>query len=199
MLAQAVEMRDEYTGNHTQRVTMYSMMLAQRMDLSQEQLHWIQIGTPLHDIGKIFIDDSILKKNGKLTNEEFDIMKTHTTMGAKMLAQVPDLGAVIPIVRSHHERWDGRGYPDGTHGESTPQLARIVAVADAYDAMTSDRPYRKAMPPEAAFAEIEKMKGKQFDPNAAEAFLSIRPKIIQATQADTKKLNIFESNLRIAI
>src|SRR5260370_26172905 len=115
---------------------MYSLMLAQRMDVAEDQLHWIRIGTPLHDIGKIFIDDSILKKNGKLTNDEFDIMKTHTTLGAKMLAQVADLAPVIPIVRSHHERWDGRGYPDSTPGENTPQLPRIVAVADADDAMT---------------------------------------------------------------
>jgi putative nucleotidyltransferase with HDIG domain len=199
MLAQAVEMRDEYTGNHTQRVTMYSLMLAQRLDIAEDQLHWIRIGTPLHDIGKIFIDDSILKKEGKLTNDEFDIMKTHTTLGAKMLAQVADLAPVIPIVRSHHERWDGRGYPDGTQGENTPQLARLVAVADAYDAMTSDRPYRKAMQPEVAFGEIEKMKGKQFDPVAADAFQSIHAKIIQATQAETKKLNLFDPALRLAV
>jgi putative nucleotidyltransferase with HDIG domain len=199
MLAQAVELRDEYTGNHTQRVTMYSLLLAQRMDLNQEQLRWIEIGTPLHDIGKIFIDDSILKKKDKLTNAEFDIMKTHTTMGAKMLAQVGDLAPVIPIVRSHHERWDGKGYPDGTVTEETPLLARIVAVADAYDAMTSDRPYRKALPPELAFGEIDKMKGKQFDPTAAEAFQSIHEKIIQATQAETKKLNLFEPSRRLAV
>jgi HD-GYP domain-containing protein (c-di-GMP phosphodiesterase class II) len=158
------------------------------MDLPPEQLHWIQVGTPLHDIGKIGIDDSILRKKDKLTPAEFDIMKTHTTVGAKYLQQVPELAPVIPIVRSHHERWDGKGYPDGTLGEQTPLLARIVAVADAYDAMTSDRPYRKALAPEVAFAEIEKMKGKQFDPTAAEAFQSIHQKIIQETQAETKKL-----------
>jgi putative nucleotidyltransferase with HDIG domain len=198
MLAQAVEMRDEYTGNHTQRVTQYSLMLAQRLDVSQEDLNWIRIGTPLHDIGKIGIDDAILRKNDKLTPAEFEIMKTHTTMGAQMLDQVADLAPVIPIVRSHHERWDGRGYPDGLEREETPLLARIVAVADAYDAMTTNRPYRQALPSEVAFGEIEKQAGRQFDPVAAEAFLSIRQQIVQSMQADTKRLNLSEG-LRLAI
>ncbi len=199
MLAQAVELRDEYTGNHTHRVTEYSFLLAQRMDLTQEQLNWIRIGTPLHDIGKIGIDDSILRKTDKLTPEEFEVMKTHTTKGAKMLEQVVDLAPVIPIVRSHHERWDGRGYPDGLAGENIPLLARIVGIADAFDAMTSDRPYRKALPAELAFAEIEKQKGKQFDPVAADAYLSIRGQIIHSMQSETRKLNLFEPGIRLAM
>ncbi len=199
MLADAVELRDAYTGNHTQRVTNYSFLLAQQMDLTQEQLNWIRIGTPLHDIGKIGIDDAILRKPDKLTPVEFEIMKTHTTLGAKMIEQVADLAPAMPIVRSHHERWDGRGYPDGLVGENIPLLARIVGVADAYDAMTTDRPYRKAMSADAAFAEIEKMKGKQFDPVAAAAFIGIRQQIVQAMQAETKKLNLFEPGMRLAI
>ena len=198
MLAQAVEMRDEYTGNHTQRVTEYSFMLAQRMDLPADQLNWIRLGTPLHDIGKIGIDDKILKKEGKLTNEEFEIMKTHTTIGAKLLEQVPDLAPVIPITRSHHERWDGKGYPDRLGGEQIPLLARIVAVADAFDAITTKRCYKDPMPPEAAFAEIEKCKGKQFDPIAANAFLAIRSQIVQAMHAETRKIMI-EPSFRLAI
>jgi HD-GYP domain-containing protein (c-di-GMP phosphodiesterase class II) len=199
MLAQAVELRDEYTGGHTHRVTQYSHLLGQRMELTPEQLNWIRVGTPLHDIGKIGIDDSILRKTEKLTAAEFEIMKTHTTKGAKMLEQVVDLAPVIPIVRSHHERWDGRGYPDGLLAENIPLLARIVGVADAFDAMTSNRPYRQAITPETAFAEIEKQKGKQFDPVAADAFLDIRQQIVQAMQADTKKLNLFEPGLRLAV
>jgi putative nucleotidyltransferase with HDIG domain len=198
MLAQAVEMRDEYTGNHTQRVTEYSFMLAQRIDLPADQLNWIRIGTPLHDIGKIGIDDKILKKEGRLTTEEFEIMKTHTTIGAKLLEQVPDLAPVIPIARSHHERWDGKGYPDLLGGEQIPILARVVAIADAFDAMTTRRCYKDPMPSDAAFAEIEKCKGKQFDPIFADAFLSIRQQIIQAMQAETKKIQI-EPTLRMAI
>jgi HD-GYP domain-containing protein (c-di-GMP phosphodiesterase class II)/pSer/pThr/pTyr-binding forkhead associated (FHA) protein len=199
MLAEAVELRDEYTGNHTQRVTNYSFLLAQRMDLTQEQLNWIRIGTPLHDIGKIGIEDAILRKTDKLTAAEFEIMKTHTTIGAKMLEQVADLAPVMPIVRSHHERWDGKGYPDGLAGEDIPLLARIVAVADAYDAMTTDRPYRKALSAEFAFAEIEKMIGKQFDPVAAEAFCGIRDKVVQAMQTETKKLSLLDHGMRLAI
>jgi putative nucleotidyltransferase with HDIG domain len=199
VLAQAVEMRDEYTGNHTARVTAYASLIGQHLELSAKELHLIRIGTPLHDIGKIGIDDKILKKESKLTFEEFEIMKTHTVKGAKILEQIADLAEAIPIVRSHHERWDGGGYPDGLAGEKIDRLARIVAVADAFDAMTSDRPYRKGMAAEAAFAEVERMLGKQFDPEAAAAFLSIKPRIIQEMQSETKKINLAHmGNLRLA-
>lgn len=190
ILAQAVEMRDEYTGNHTARVTEYSYLLAQHLDLPPEELHYIRIGTPLHDIGKIGIDDAILRKPGKLTAAEFEIMKSHTTKGAKIVEQIGDLAPVIPIVRSHHERWDGGGYPDGLAGEEIPHLARIVAIADAFDAMTSDRPYRQGMPADQAFAEVEKMKGRQFDPQMANAFLTIRQRVIQEMQSETKRIGI---------
>jgi HD-GYP domain-containing protein (c-di-GMP phosphodiesterase class II) len=190
MLAQSVELRDQYTGGHTARVTEYSYLLGLRLELAPDELHLIRIGTPLHDIGKIGIDDSILRKPGKLTPAEFEIMKSHTTKGAKILEQVTDLAPVIPIVRSHHERWDGLGYPDGLKEEGIPRLARIVAVADAFDAMTSDRPYRQGLPAEMAFAEVEKQLGKQFDPECAAAFLSIRQKIIQEMQSETKRIGI---------
>src|SRR2546428_4517054 len=117
MLAQAVELRDPYTYGHTMRVTQYSILLGQHLDIDPEDMRRIEIGTPLHDIGKILIDNNILNKPGKLTPAEFDIMKTHTTKGAKIVEQVPDLADVIPIVRSHHERWDGLGYPDGLKAE----------------------------------------------------------------------------------
>ena len=118
ILAQAVELRDEYTGGHTYRVTTYSMLLAEKLEMSPDDMDLIRIGTPLHDIGKIGIDDAILRKPDKLTPEEFEIMKTHTVKGAEIIATVPDLRPIIPIVRSHHERWDGRGYPDGLGGEA---------------------------------------------------------------------------------
>jgi HD-GYP domain-containing protein (c-di-GMP phosphodiesterase class II) len=188
ILAQAVELRDNYTGGHTARVTRFSSLLGEELDLPAEQLHEIRIGTPLHDIGKIGIDDAILRKPGRLTAEEFEIMKTHTVKGAAILATIPDLAPLIPIVRSHHERWDGRGYPDGLAGESIPQLARIVAVADTFDAMTSDRPYRKGMPAAVAFAEVAKQSGLQFDPTCAAAFLAMRSKIERELQADTVKM-----------
>jgi putative nucleotidyltransferase with HDIG domain len=179
ILAQAVELRDSYTGGHTARVTTYSVLLAQELGVSEEEMTLIRRGTPLHDIGKIGIRDDILQKPGRLTPEEFDAMKLHTVKGAEILASIPDLHPIIPIARSHHERWDGTGYPDGLAGEATPRLPRIVSVADAFDAMTSDRPYRKGMAPEVAFAEVRKQRGRQFDPTCADAFLAIEARILQ--------------------
>jgi HD-GYP domain-containing protein (c-di-GMP phosphodiesterase class II) len=179
ILAQAVELRDEYTGGHTSRVCTYSVFLAKHLQMAPGDLDLIEIGTPLHDIGKIGIDDSILRKPDKLTNEEFEVMKTHTVKGYEIIKTIPDLHSILPIVRSHHERWDGKGYPDGLAGESIHPLARVVALADAFDAMTSDRPYRKGMAPEVAFSEIEKGVGRQFDPRFAVAFLAIRDTILR--------------------
>ena len=183
ILAQAVELRDDYTGGHTQRVTRYAMMLAQKLELPDDQLELVKIGTPLHDIGKIGIDDAILRKPGRLTAAEFAEMQTHTTKGAEILSTITEMQPIIPIVRSHHERWDGTGYPDRLAGEDIPFLARIVAVADAFDAMTSNRPYhegKKGKPPAWAFAEVEKQAGRQFDPACAAAFLEIRDQVMQA-------------------
>lgn len=183
ILAQAVELRDTYTGGHTARVTNYSMLLAQHLELPPKDLNLIRIGTPLHDIGKIGIDDAILRKPGRLSPEETQIMQSHTVKGATILATVPDLAPIIPIVRSHHERWDGQGYPDKLAGEDISRLARIVAVADAFDAMTSDRPYRKGMAAAVAFTEVQKQCGQQFDPDCAEAFLNIRDQVVEEMQS----------------
>jgi putative nucleotidyltransferase with HDIG domain len=179
MLAQAVELRDPYTGGHTARVTAYSLMLAEELKVSDDDMELIRIGTPLHDFGKIGIDDAILRKPDRLTPAEYDAMKLHTVKGDEILATCGELNAVRPIVRSHHERWDGGGYPDGLAREAISPLARIVAVSDAFDAMTSDRPYRKGMPVEVAFAEVERQSGKQFDPRCAAGFLAIRDRIGQ--------------------
>jgi putative nucleotidyltransferase with HDIG domain len=189
VLANFVELRDPYTGGHTIRVTQYSQLLADHLDLSPAKKELIRIGGPLHDIGKIGISDEILSAPRKLTPSEFEIMKTHTTRGAEIMERVPDLPReVIEIVRSHHERWDGAGYPDGLKGTNIPELARVVSVADAFDAMTSDRPYRRGMPADAAFAEVEKQKGRQFDPDMAAAFLAIRQRVVERLQAETKKI-----------
>jgi HD-GYP domain-containing protein (c-di-GMP phosphodiesterase class II) len=181
-LADAVEMRDVYTANHTNRVTDYSLFLADELGVSSSDRRHITMGTPLHDIGKIAIDDSILKKPGKLTDAEFEIMKTHTTKGYDLLKDIPEMGPSLPIVRNHHERWDGRGYPDALSGEQIPRLARIVAIADAFDAMTTNRPYREKMPLERAFAEIRDKAGSQFDPDMARAFLRLRGRIQEALE-----------------
>jgi HD-GYP domain-containing protein (c-di-GMP phosphodiesterase class II) len=178
-LAQAVELRDEYTGGHTQRVTDYALLLAEELNLPTAERHTLQVGTPVHDIGKIGIDDAVLRKQGRLTPSEFEYMKTHTVKGATLLQNIADLSFLLPIVRNHHERWDGTGYPDALAGTEIPLLARVVAVADAFDAMTSDRPYRPGMPAERAFAEIKREAGSQFDPACAAAFLRLQPRIEQ--------------------
>jgi HD-GYP domain-containing protein (c-di-GMP phosphodiesterase class II) len=183
ILAQAVELRDQYTGGHTQRVSAYSLLLAERLEMSDADIELIRIGTPLHDIGKIGIDDAILRKPDRLTPEEFEQMKLHTVKGDEIIQTIPDLEPIRPIVRSHHERWDGRGYPDGLGGQAISPLARVVALADAFDAMTSDRPYRKGVSAADAFAEIKKMTGTQFDPAFAAAFLSIQGEITEAKKA----------------
>lgn len=183
MLAQMVELRDEYTGGHTQRVTRYAVMLAQYLGLPENEIELITVGTPLHDIGKIGIADEILRAPRRLTAQEFAIMQTHTTLGAEYLQGIPELHPIIPIVRNHHERWDGTGYPDRLGKDDIPLIARIVAVADAFDAMTSDRPYhpeRQGRPPLEAFDEVQQQSGRQFDPRCVEGFLAIRDKILEA-------------------
>ncbi len=153
-LAQAVEMRDSYTGDHTHRVTSYSLILAEELGLPGEQRQLLRAAAALHDIGKIGIDDLILRKPGRLSEAEFSQMKTHVTRGSEIIQMIPGLAWALPVVRGHHERWDGSGYPDRLKGEDIPLTARVVAVADAFDAMTSDRPYRRGMPANAAFAEL---------------------------------------------
>jgi putative nucleotidyltransferase with HDIG domain len=188
-MAQAVGIRDTYTGEHSRRVTLFATLLGQQLHLSAEDLELLRFATPLHDIGKIGIEDAILRKPGELTAAEFEVMKTHTTRGAEILRKIPDLGSVVPIARSHHERWDGCGYPDGLMGEDIPRLARIVAVADAFDAMVFDTPYRRGQAAEIAFAEIESQQGLQFDPAIVTAFLQLHDKVVEAMHRFEKKSN----------
>jgi HD-GYP domain-containing protein (c-di-GMP phosphodiesterase class II) len=175
-LARAVEMRDQYNGD-PRRVTDYALLLADELKLGQSERYQIKVGTPLHDIGKIGIDDAILRKPGKLTADEFAAMKSHTLKGAAILESIGSLSPMIPIVRHHHERWDGAGYPDGLAKDGIAMTARIVAVADAFDAMTSPRPYRPALPPQLAFLELLQKAGSHFDPACVQAFLRLRAKI----------------------
>ena len=182
MLAQMVELRDGSTFNHTQRVTKYAGMIAAQMELPADQLELIERGAPLHDIGKVGISDDILLAPRRLTAAEFAKMQSHTTIGAAWLAGIAELHPVIPIVRNHHERWDGTGYPDRLAKHDIPLLARIVAVADSFDAMTSLRPYhdtKRDRSPAAAFAEVERQAGRQFDPDCVAAFLAIQPQIVR--------------------
>lgn len=176
-LARTVEVRDRYTTNHSQRVTEYSLLIAQALDLSPRDLQVIKIGTPLHDIGKIGIPDAILRKQDQLTDDELEIMKTHPEKGAAILEPIAALQPMLPIVRNHHERWDGTGYPDRLVADNIPRVARVVSVADAFDAMTSNRPYRRAMSTEVAFTALSREMGTQFDPQCVQAFLAQRDRI----------------------
>jgi putative nucleotidyltransferase with HDIG domain len=170
-LADAIEKRDPYTGGHTQRVTLYSQAIAKYLQLKPLEKKWLKIASLLHDIGKIGVEDDILKKRERLSPEEFNIIKRHSDMGAEILEHVRQLREIVPGVRYHHEHVNGKGYPDGLRGKEIPILAKIVAVADTYDAMTTDRPYRKAMEKEAAVEELKICSGTQLDKEVVEAFL----------------------------
>ena len=167
----AVDAKDSYTAGHSDRVAYYSKMIGQKLGLSEDDLQTLYEGALFHDIGKIGIPDSVLKKNGPLSNEEYDDIKNHPSIGAHILLPAKIFSDLIPIVRSHHERYDGTGYPAKLSGENIPYMARIVAVADAFDAMTSDRSYRPRFTLIKALDELEKGKGTQFDPNMVDAFL----------------------------
>src|SRR5438309_5455749 len=175
ILAQAIDLRDDYTGGHTARVTRYAELLGRQMNIDSNDLKWLRFGTPLHDIGKIGIDDAILRKPGALTPEEYKIMQTHTVKAAEILATIPDLKPVIPLVRSHHERWDGCGYPDGLKGEDIPLTARILTVVDCFDALREDRQYRRGLAREEAIDFLMKNSGSQYDPRVIGIFITHLP------------------------
>jgi HD-GYP domain-containing protein (c-di-GMP phosphodiesterase class II) len=173
MLAGAVDEKDPYTRGHSDRVTRYSMMIAKEMKLDNTFMETLQVSAQLHDVGKIGIEDHILKKPGALTEEEFEVMKTHTTKGANILRPVTQLAEMLPGIELHHEALDGRGYPYGLKGDQIPLLARVIAVADTFDALTTNRPYQQAHSPEQALQIIRNLAGKRLDPQAVEALLAV--------------------------
>ena len=173
ILRQTVEAKDPYTRGHSDRVSEFSVLIGKKMGLDDETLHTLKIGGLFHDIGKIGIPDSILLKESKLSDEEYSQIKNHPTIGAHMLGDAAVFKDIIPIVKHHHERFDGRGYPSQLAGENIPFIARIAAVADTFDAMTSKRTYRDALPLSVVKEEIEKCSGTQFDPKIAKVFLDI--------------------------
>ncbi len=172
-LGAALDLRDTETAGHSRRVSLYCLAIARAIGCTNEQLKTIARGSYLHDIGKIGIPDSVLLKQGKLTPEEMTIMQTHVRIGYELLSRIPFLTSASEIVLAHQERYDGAGYPQGLIGEEIPLGARIFAVADTLDAMTSDRPYRRALPFETARDEIIRESGKQFDPDVVRVFLSL--------------------------
>jgi putative nucleotidyltransferase with HDIG domain len=171
--AKALELRDGNTMGHSQRVTDITLRLAQQMGFSQDQLIHIQRGALLHDIGKMAIPDHILLKPGPLTEEEWAIMRQHPTYAAEMLKGIPFLRLALDIPASHHEKWDGTGYPLGLKGEQIPLSARIFAVVDVWDALTSDRPYRAALPIEQTLETLRQKSGTHFDPAVLKIFVEL--------------------------
>ncbi len=169
-LAEAIEKKDRYTGGHTKRVVHFSTCIAKYCNLSEEEMDRIRLGAVLHDIGKIGIEDKILKKAAPLDPYEWPVMREHPELGYHIMKRVEGLKDVIPAMRFHHERWDGKGYPIGLKGEEIPLIAQIIAVADTYDAMVSTRPYRKGLDPKVAYDEIVRNSGTQFAPKVVEAF-----------------------------
>jgi HD-GYP domain-containing protein (c-di-GMP phosphodiesterase class II) len=173
MLAGAVDEKDPYTRGHSDRVTRYSLLIAKEMDLPAHFMETLRISAQLHDVGKIGIEDHILKKPGALTEEEFEVMKTHTTKGANILRPVTQLADMLPGIELHHEALDGRGYPYGLQGDQIPLLARVIAVADTFDALTTNRPYQQAHTPDQTLQIIKNLAGKRLDPQAVQALLAV--------------------------
>ncbi len=192
MLAGAVDEKDPYTRGHSDRVTRYSVVLAKEMGLPEEEVENVRVAAQLHDVGKIGIEDRVLKKPGALTPEEYDLMKAHTTKGANILRPVQQLTNMIPGIELHHESLDGRGYPYGLRGEEVPLMARIIMVADTFDAMTTNRPYQAAMDPEYVVRIINSLANTKFDARVVTALTAVfergelvpRPQVAVAAKAD---------------
>ncbi len=176
-LSEALEKRDYYTGGHTNRVSRYCMAIANRLNLGEKEMEALWLASILHDVGKIGVADKVLQKPGRLDREEFQEMSHHSLYGAEILSHIKTHHAIIPGVRSHHEQFDGQGYPDRIAGDDIPLIARIISVADAFDAMTSDRPYRKALSHREAFAELQRCRGSQFDPQIVDAFVAVSKQV----------------------
>ncbi len=174
-LAAAAEYRDNETGNHIKRISRYTKKVAEAMGYDNEYASLLSHASPMHDVGKIGIPDSILLKSGSLTEAEWEIMKTHCTIGARILSESnsPLMRCAKEIALNHHERWDGKGYPRGLSGDNIPISGRITSVCDIFDALTSERPYKSAWSVEASIAEIQKLKGSALDPQVVDFFLSI--------------------------
>lgn len=176
-IAHALDAKDQYTHGHSMRVTLYSLALAKALNLPDDLLEEIETTGLLHDIGKIAIPEKILLKPGKLTEEEYNVIKTHPELGQKLVDGIEKLRLISNWLKSHHERYDGKGYPDGLSGEQIPVSSRIIAIADTYDAMTSNRSYRNALSHDVAIQEIKRCSGSQFDPGLAEIFVQISDEI----------------------
>ncbi|MHB1127709.1 MAG: HD-GYP domain-containing protein [Bacillota bacterium] len=176
-LAVTIEAKDPYTHGHSERVSGYCVVIAREMGLAEDEIENLEQTARLHDIGKIAVSDNLLIKKNRLDPAEWEAMQRHPVVGAEITGNLQFYGKGHLAVRHHHEKWDGTGYPDRLQGEAIPLIARIMAVADAFDAMTSDRPYRKALTPDIAMEEIEACSGSQFDPKVVQAFVDVFPRL----------------------
>jgi HD-GYP domain-containing protein (c-di-GMP phosphodiesterase class II) len=184
VMANAIELRDQYTRGHVERVMAYSVALANQLGFRNGTLNALRLGSILHDIGKIYIRESILRKPGPLNDAEWVEMRQHPVVGSDLIRNIPFLAPAIPIIRHHHERWDGSGYPDGLLGDEIPILARVVAVADSLDAMLIARVYSRPFSPEEARAEINRLSGVYYDPRIVKAFELSWSEIYQCMNAN---------------
>ncbi len=175
VLGNAIAMRDHDTGAHNLRVALYSGLFGQALDLDPQLIRDLVVGAFLHDLGKIAIPDRVLLKAGSLTDEEWEIMRRHCELGERLLGQLPTFHSAIPVIRHHHERYDGTGYPDRLAGNDIPLIARAFAVVDVFDALVSVRPYKQAMPLDKALGILEAGKGTHFDPNLVSVFIMLGP------------------------
>ena len=176
-LVRTIQAKDQYTSGHSTRVSRYSLLIGEKLNLSSKEKHQLYLASMLHDIGKIGVPDDLLNRAGKLTEEEMEQVRSHVQLGASMIEMLGEMHPIVPLIRHHHEAWDGSGYPDGLRGEEIPLISRIVSVADMYDAMTSDRPYRSRRSQQEAIAEINRTRGTKLDPRVADAFLEVLQQI----------------------
>src|SRR6185436_153659 len=191
-LTSAVDAKDAYTCGHSERVALLSRLLAKEAGYPEQLVERVYMAGLLHDVGKIGVPEAVLQKSGKLTDEEFAQIKKHPEIGARILRDIKQIEDIIPGVMHHHERYDGKGYPSGLAGENIPLMGRIICLADCFDAMTSSRTYRKALPLEVALTEIRRCSGTQFDPVLSDAFLKLGidrlRELINDHQAQSKKV-----------
>jgi putative nucleotidyltransferase with HDIG domain len=196
-LALAIEAKDQNTHDHLCRVRVYAAGIAEAMKLNEDETEALMVAALLHDIGKLAVPEYIINKPGRLTPEEFDRMKIHPVVGAQILARVSFPYPVVPIVRSHHEHWDGTGYPDGLKGDQIPVGARILAVIDCFDAMASDRPYRRALPISGAIAHVQKLAGIEFDPRVVGILSLLHEELEGKALAESRKMEPLKTDITV--
>jgi putative nucleotidyltransferase with HDIG domain len=189
-LIRALQARDPYTSGHSTRVSRYCLLIADKLGLSTKEKHSVYLAAMLHDIGKIGVPDTLLQRPGKLTSEEMDVIREHPQMGASMIRMLGEMHPIVPLILHHHEAYDGSGYPDGVKGDQIPLISRIIAVADSYDAMTSDRPYRERRKKEEAIEELQACSGTKLDPDVVTVFLEVLEEIASKQPADQEEVLI---------